>query len=78
MWLLTHDLGKVFRVPYRNCTSCNLSILVGDYFPALRHCPRCLGREGEEVPMFETDTLNRHALVVQRELEIQRPPAGTQ
>lgn len=62
-------------MPYRNCVSCNLSVLVGDYFLALRYCPRCLAN-GAEVPMFETDTLNRYSLSVQRELTTQDlPPA---
>jgi hypothetical protein len=64
-------------MPYRNCLRCNLSVQVGAYFLALRHCPRCLAREGDEVPMFETDTLDRNVLTVRAELEAQRLPPGS-
>ena len=63
-------------MPYRNCLRCNLSILVGDYFLALRHCPRCLAREGDEVPMFETDTLDRNVLTVRAGIEAGRLRPG--
>jgi hypothetical protein len=39
---------------YQNCPRCFLALRVRFDAVAQRHCPRCLGRHGAAVPMFET------------------------
>jgi hypothetical protein len=39
-------------VSYANCPHCRLSLVIRPGRFAPRHCPRCIGRRRELVPMF--------------------------
>jgi hypothetical protein len=46
-------------MPYLNCPSCRLSLSVDDSAPADAHCPRCMRRDEERIPMSLSDEPRR-------------------
>ena len=47
-------------MPYLNCPSCRLSLSVDeDTAPADNHCPRCLRRDDDRIPMSLSDEPRR-------------------
>ncbi|MBV9816756.1 MAG: hypothetical protein JOZ07_00235 [Solirubrobacterales bacterium] len=49
---------------YLNCPRCGLKIHVRTSNLTLERCPRCLGRAGISIPMFQTSSAARRRGVV--------------
>jgi hypothetical protein len=46
-------------MPYLNCPSCRLSLSVDESAPTHPHCPRCLRRDDDRIPMSMSDEPRR-------------------
>jgi hypothetical protein len=46
-------------MPYLNCPSCRLSLSVDESAPPEPHCPRCMRRDDERIPMSLSDEPRR-------------------